>query len=210
MRAAALVCALSAAAFAATTWLTLQPGAQEAQTGLVLWFNDPPQPVAAVLGASNALLRPVPLTVVCAVLLGWVLLRAGGRRVRLEEVRALGLSFLLAELLAQGAKRVVDQPRPLSVVEGLDQHGYPTDPRGMSYPSAHTAVAVAVVCALWPWMTRPQRTVGAVLAVLVAANRIYIGAHWPLDVLGGAAVGLLAASVTWLIAARWPLAGDDA
>ena len=41
-----------------------------------------------------------------------------------------------------------------------------------------------------------------VLVVLIPLNHVYIGAHWPIDLAGGAAVGLLAATITWLIAAR--------
>ena len=48
-------------------------------------------------------------------------------------------------------------------------------------------------------------TIALTLAVLVACNRIYIGAHWPLDVVGGAAIGLLAGTITWLIATRRPV-----
>ena len=41
---------------------------------------------------------------------------------------------------------------------------------------------------------------------MVAVDRVYIGAHWPLDVLGGVAIGVLAAGVILLVAARrsWP------
>ena len=67
---------LSLVVIAASAWLATQPGAQIAQTDLVLWFNDPPQPFAAVFAAVNPLLRPVPLLVVAMVLVGWVLLAA--------------------------------------------------------------------------------------------------------------------------------------
>jgi undecaprenyl-diphosphatase len=68
-------------------------------------------------------------------------------------------------------------------------------------------VVVAVVSALWPWLSWPQRAVGLTIAVLVALNRLYIGAHWPIDVIGGAAIGLLADAIAWLIAYRWPFFG---
>ncbi len=103
----------------------------------------------------------------------------------------------------------MDQPRPTAIIPGLDVHGYPHDPWGRAYPSAHTAVVVGVVAALWPWMNRYQRAAGLALAVLVPLNRIYIGAHWPVDVVGGVAIGMLAASATWLVAVQWPIRAAD-
>ena len=196
---------LSVAAIALSAWLAVQPGAQTAQTAVVEWFNQPPQPFAAVFALVNPLLRPAPLLLVSLVLMGWVMTTASPRWQRLEVLRAVVLAYVLAELMTQVLKRVADQPRPLAVIPGLDTHDYPTSPRGNAYPSAHTAVAVAVVSALWPWMRWPQRIVGATLAVLIACNRVYIGAHWPVDVLGGAAIGLLSGTVAWLVATRWPI-----
>jgi undecaprenyl-diphosphatase len=197
---------LALAAIAVSAWLATLAGAERAQTGLVRWFNDPPQPFAAVFALVNPLCRPVPLALVAAVFIGWVLITAAGRLGRLEALRALVIALALAEIVAQVLKRVANQPRPLAVIEGLDTHGYPTDPNGNAYPSAHTALLVGALLALWPWMRWPQRVVGVIITVSVALNRIYIGAHWPIDVLGGAAVGVLAGDITWLAARRWPLA----
>jgi membrane-associated phospholipid phosphatase len=202
---AAVFAVSSVIGIALTAWLAVQPGAQRAQTGMVRWFNHPPQPFAAVFAVANPFLRPLPLFLVALVLAGWVLLSAPASWQRLEELRALAIAFAIAEVVAHVVKRLADQDRPLAVIPGLDMHGYPTTPRGDAYPSAHTAVVVATVAALWPWMRWPQRIAGLVFAVLTACNRIYIGAHWPIDVLGGAAVGLLSASVAWLVATRWPL-----
>jgi undecaprenyl-diphosphatase len=120
-------------------------------------------------------------------------------------LRALALSLGVAELIAQGLKSVVNQPRPTAVVPGLDVHGYPQNPWGHAYPSAHTALTVAAVAALWPWMSRAQRAAGLAVAILVPLNRIHIGAHWPVDVAGGVAIGMLAGSLTWTMATRSPV-----
>jgi undecaprenyl-diphosphatase len=191
----------------ATYWLALQPGADAAQTDLVRWLNDPPPPFGTVLSVTNSLFRPVPLAVLVAAIAGWVMITAVGTT-RWELLRAALVALAVSELVTQVLKRVADQPRPTATIPGLDVHGYPKDPYGNAYPSAHTAVAVGLVAALWPWLTRPQRAVGVVVALLVALNRLYIGAHWPVDVVGGAAVGLLAGAVCWLVAARWPLGSD--
>ena len=43
------------------------------------------------------------------------------------------------------------------------------------------------------------------VADLVARNRIYSGAHRPVDVVGGLAIGMFAGAVSWLVAIRWPI-----
>ena len=184
----------SALVVVATYWMALQPGAAEAQADVVRWINDPPPPFGTVLAATNSLFRPAPLAAVVLALFAWVMVTARGSA-RWEVLRAMVVGFALCELITQVLKRMADQPRPTASIPGLDVHGYPKDPFGTAYPSAHTSVAVGLVAAIWPWLTWPQRAVGAAIALLVALNRLYIGAHWPVDVVGGAASGLLAGSV---------------
>jgi membrane-associated phospholipid phosphatase len=178
-----------------TARLAGRPLAYEAQTSLVVRLDHPQQPIGALFALVNPLFRPVPLLVPAVGLVAWVLVTAGRPR-RLECLRAVAVALVVAELLAQTLKRIVDQPRPTAAIPGLDVHGYPHDPWGRAYPSAHTAVTVALVAALWPWMNRPQRAIAFAVAVLVPLNRVYIGAHWPADVVGGEAIGLLAGSLT--------------
>jgi undecaprenyl-diphosphatase len=121
-------------------------------------------------------------------------------------LRATVISVAVSEVITQTLKRLSHQTRPTASIAGLDVHGYPKDPYGDAYPSAHTSVAVGLVTALWPWLTWPQRVVGVILAGLVALNRLYIGAHWPVDVIGGAAIGMFSGCVCWFVASRWPIA----
>ncbi len=199
-----MVATLSSLAVLGSYWFAVQSGAADAQAAFATWINDPPQPLGAVLAATNLLFRPLPLAAVTLGFIGWMRFtsRAGSGR---ELVRAAVMSVVLAEVVTQTLKRVANQTRPTASIPGLDVHGYPKDPFGNAYPSAHTSVAVALVAALWPWLTWPQRVVGVATAVAVALNRLYIGAHWPVDVVGGAAIGLLSGCVCWLVAARWPI-----
>ena len=66
--------------------------------------------------------------------------------------------------------------------------------------SGHAAVAVAIATLIVPYLPRRARWVALVVAALVCVSRLYVGAHLPLDVVGGAALGWAAGS---LIHLRW-------
>ena len=127
----------------ASAWLATKPGAEQAQTDLVLWFNHRRKPFAAVFAAVYLLFRPVPLILLGIVFLGWAILTAAQTCERLEVLRALLVAVTIAEVTAQVMKSLANQPRPLAVVPGLDTDDYPVDLHGKAYPSAHTAMAVA-------------------------------------------------------------------
>ncbi len=67
------------------------------------------------------------------------------------------------------------------------------------FPSDHTAFAFGVAGAL-VWWRRLLGLVAVLGAALVAFARVYVGVHWPTDVLAGAAIGLVAGAVAaWFV-----------
>jgi glycosyltransferase 2 family protein len=89
---------------------------------------------------------------------------------------------------AKGVKRLVARGRPAALVVGVKER---EQTRGLGYPSGHTAVAFALSAAIGPSLTRRARTGVFVTATFVGVARLYAGAHLPLDVVGGAAMGML-------------------
>jgi membrane-associated phospholipid phosphatase len=82
-------------------------------------------------------------------------------------------------------------------------------PVNASYPSGHTAAAIAVYCGLALLLTsriasRGARavvwTLASIIPVFVAFSRMYRGMHHPLDVLGGVLIGVTALSALVLVA----------
>jgi len=164
------------------------------------WFNDPPRVLGAVTALVNPLLRPVGLTLLIIAALVLLSLTRGDVFWRL--VTCASAAGILAYVLDNAVKDLVDRGRPPAYLSDVLVHGYPTDPRGSGYPSSHTAVAVAVVVGAWPWLDRRWRVAGASSAAMIGLNRMYVGAHFPLDILGGAAVGLMTGGAV-LVVAEW-------
>lgn len=63
---------------------------------------------------------------------------------------------------------------------------------GMGFPSGHAATMAAIITVVWLYSTWKIRIAGIVLLALVCWSRVYLGVHFPLDVLTGAAVGVAA------------------
>ena len=94
-----------------------------------------------------------------------------------------------AWMLAKIVKRVVRRGRPMALL--ADVHTRGREATGLGYLSGHAAVATALTAAAWPHLDRRGRRAAAALASVVGVSRVYVGAHLPLDVAGGAALGLL-------------------
>jgi undecaprenyl-diphosphatase len=177
---------------------TDSPGSIE--VAVFRWFNDPPRAVGAVMAVVNPLLRPVGLALLIVIALS--LLALTRREVFWPLVAGASSAGILAYLLDNAMKLIVDRGRPPVFLSDVLFHGYPTDPRGSGYPSSHAAVAVAVVVGAWPWLDRRWRVIGSMVAGMIALNRMYVGAHFPLDIVGGVAVGLMSGGIVLVVAQR--------
>ncbi|MGW7461167.1 phosphatase PAP2 family protein [Streptomyces sp. NPDC054797] len=119
---------------------------------------------------------------------------AAGGRWRGRKAAAAGITAMgVAELLSNGvAKQLVERRRPPK--EWIPHDDVEDRPDSSSFPSGHTAAAVAFTAAVapsWPW----AGAACAVPTVLVAVERVHSGAHYPSDVAVGAAIGLTAAAL---------------
>lgn len=120
------------------------------------------------------------------------------RRWRLSA--ALAAAGLSAWLLAKVVKNVIERGRPGALVDGVVLRDAPVG--GLGFVSGHAAVAAALATAAWPYLARRARLVVVVLAALVGGLRMYVGAHLPLDIVGGAALGLAAGASVHLVLGR--------
>jgi membrane-associated phospholipid phosphatase len=106
---------------------------------------------------------------------------------------ALASSGTAVWALSKLVKRIVRRGRPADHLADVSIHG--ATQRGAGFPSGHAAVATALAAVGSRVLPRPAAQAAWVTSALVCGTRQYVGAHLPLDVVGGAALGLAAAGV---------------
>lgn len=119
------------------------------------------------------------------------------KRFKEEHWYEMPVKAMLAAVLAYGVRwvigTVVGRPRPFAALSEVHQL-VPMDHLYNSFPSGHASLAFALAFVVW----RQDRDWGMaflILAALVALGRVFVGVHYPLDILGGAVVGWAAAWV---------------
>jgi undecaprenyl-diphosphatase len=104
------------------------------------------------------------------------------------------IAYFTSAALSDVIKISVDRARPVD-------DPLVTLPTTHSFPSGHAATSFACAATLAPFVGRRGAVVLYLLAAGIAYSRVYIGVHYPLDVLGGAALGLIVARALRLLPA---------
>ena len=152
----------------------------------------------AVNGLPNWLFAPV-----------WLVMQAGNlltvtvvslvalitRRVR--QGLDLAVAGASAWFLAKIVKELAGRARPADIFEDVIVRGSPAT--GNGYVSGHAAVAAALAAAVTPYLSRRWQVAVWIIVALVAFGRIYVGAHLPLDVIGGMAMGWAIGSIVHVL-----------
>ena len=139
------------------------------------------------------------LTVVTIAAAGYLLLR------RKQHAMVLMLLVVITGVvLSNGLKFYFARERPPGASDVIDVLTY-------SFPSGHSMLSAIVYLALGMMLARMEERrviryyfigLAVLLTLLVGASRVYLGVHYPTDVLGGWTAGLAWAIVWWLIARR--------
>lgn len=104
---------------------------------------------------------------------------------------SLAATFLINNIIL---KNIIARTRPYEVVEGLNRIiGAQSD---YSFPSGHSGASFAVAVVMFMEMPKKYGVPALIMATLIALSRLYVGVHYPSDVIAGILTGTLYAVIT--------------
>jgi len=188
---AGLLACLGAALFGVSAIL-LKTGTVSWDASLFRRLNEVPAAAASVLTPLSHLFLPAGIIVVVVLAVVYVVARNRSVLPVVTGAVAAGLAWALTH----AAKAIAVRPRPYQVMADAVLRQPPA--HGTSFPSSHTAVTLAIAIALVPFLARPLAAAGIAYAALLGWSRVYLGVHYPLDILGGAGIGMAAGGAVLL------------
>ena len=132
--------------------------------------------------------------------IGALPLAAAGAAVlrRLRLAAALAVATALKPLLEAAAKTFVQRARPAEALHDVILRGN-SAAHGLSFPSGHAMVIFAIATLTAPYFKGWWKALPWALAAAVCLSRVYLGAHFPLDVAAGAGLGTFIGGVLNLV-----------
>ncbi len=103
---------------------------------------------------------------------------------------SIASSLLFALSASMVVKAIVRQSRPFQVLSSIHGKRLSTA-TGYSFPSGHTTGASSFYSAIMALFgVKPVRCLCLALIILIPISRLYLGVHWPIDIVGGLIIGL--------------------
>lgn len=113
---------------------------------------------------------------------------------------AFAVVLLLAAVISLSLKEMVGALRPAGILPPESLHILGKTLIYYAFPSGHTVTAFAGACVLLPIIRASWGWGALTLAAAIGLSRIGVGAHWPIDIVAGAFVGIVAGMLGWQMA----------
>nr|WP_243639833.1 phosphatase PAP2 family protein [Streptacidiphilus pinicola] len=171
--------------------------------GLYSWFTRQAQSAPHWLDDVVSFYATLGLGVFALLMVwGWWQARQARSAAAMATALAVPVAVVLAYVMNDVLKSVFTEVRPCQAIA----HTVTLQPcpgvGDWSFPSNHSTIAAASAAALWV-LDRRLGIIAAVLALFMAFSRVWVGAHYPHDVVVGLLVGTLVAIPATLAARRY-------
>ena len=125
-----------------------------------------------------------------------LLIRKNTRRAGLVVLISMAVTFVLVSFMIKPA---VHRVRPFNLYPAIQVLG--VVPSDYSFPSGHTSNGFAAALVMLRMLPRRAGVPAVILAALIAFSRLYVGAHYPTDVIAGLLIALVISQLVWYIMA---------
>lgn len=128
---------------------------------------------------------------------GWFWILISLILVACKKTRTIGIaaliSIVLGSIVTFFLKLLIARPRPFVEIQGL----LPLiqEPTDYSFPSGHTCVSFAAAFVFYKMLPKKYGIPFLIIAALIAFSRMYLGVHYPSDILGGMVVAACSSMV---------------
>lgn len=148
-----------------------------ADTGLILWLQQYAVPGLTAFFTAITSLGSLEFYMLAIPIIYWTINKHFGFR--------FAVFFALSAYINSGVKHLFATERPPRELRLVTQEGY-------SFPSGHAQGSTAFWGFLALELKKPWAYwFSAVLVALISISRLYLGVHWPIDIVGGLAIGLV-------------------
>jgi len=172
---------------------------EELNRTLFLWINATPQSAAWLLELATFIAKDLIAIVPLLIVALWLWGPHSGIR---ELVLKTGIALLCALAISWCVGQLFPHPRPFAIGFG---HQYLSHAPDASWPSDHgtTIFTFALAFIFWHRVWSGLLLLG--IGSAIAWSRVYLGVHWPMDMLGGLLVGIPGCLFSQM---AWPWYGE--
>lgn len=138
-------------------------------------------------------------------ILGWFMTPRDDANTRQHLVTS-ALSGIIAIMISTMIGHLYYRPRPFIALPHGSVHQLVSHAPDSSFPSTHASGVFGFASGLWSRRPKLLRYLFTTIAIIVSFSRVYVGVHWPTDVLAGMVIGIASGYIAKMLGkVTWPL-----